>query len=136
MPNYFDDLINKINYIEKNNNSNKSILYKTLNEIANKYSVDNSIIIKFKDIHGLNNKFFKIHSKKNIKFKKNLFCVLCQDNIKSKEHKIYLDKCNHCFHKKCLNKYFKHIKINFKCPCCQTSYKSSLCNIIKSSFAI
>ena len=59
--------------------------------------------------------------------------IFCQDKIKSKEHKIYLDKCSHCFHKKCLNTHLKIIKINFKCPICKISYKKSFCDIIKKN---
>ena len=129
--NNFDELLEKINYIENNSNNNSDIIEKTLIILKNKYNVDNSLIIKFKDLHNLNKKFFTKHSKKNIKYKKDLFCSLCQDNILSKHHKIYLDKCSHCFHKKCLNKYFKFIKMNFSCPLCKVSYKDSLCNIIK-----
>ena len=65
---------------------------------------------------------------------KKIICTFCQDNIKSREHKITLDKCGHCFHKKCLNKYLKITKINFKCPICLVSYKKSFCNIIKNDY--
>jgi len=133
MENNFDYLINKINNIEINNNSNSEIIKKTLEIIVSEYKIDNSIIIKFKDLHNINQNFFNIHSKKNIKFKDNLFCIFCQDKIKSKEHKIYLDKCSHCFHKKCLNTHLKIIKINFKCPICKISYKKSFCDIIKKN---
>ena len=136
MGNDFDDLIKKINDIESNNNSDSEIIEQTITTLAKTYNIHNSIIIKFKDLHGINQKFYNKHSKKNIKTNKNanLKCVLCQDDIKSREHKICLDKCNHCFHKKCLNKYLKVIKINFKCPLCQTSYKNHFYNIIKDDY--
>jgi hypothetical protein len=130
----FDELIKKINDIEINSNSNADIVEKTIKTLAKTYNIDNSIIIKFKDLHKINQKFYDKHSKKNIKIKEKVMCVLCQENIKSREHKIHLDKCSHCFHKKCLNKYLKIIKINFKCPVCLTSYKNSFCNIIKNDY--
>ena len=40
-------------------------------------------------------------------------------------------KCNHIFHKKCLNKYLKETLINFKCPNCKKDYSNNLNEIVK-----
>ena len=132
MENNFDNLINKINEIESKNNSNTEIISQTLNELVKEYNINNSLVIKFKDLHGINQKFFNMHSTKNTKCKEDLFCVICQENIKSRQHKINLDKCNHCFHKKCLNKYLKETLLNFKCPNCKKDYSNNLNDIVKN----
>ena len=130
----FNDLINKINNIESNNFNNTDIIIETIKTIANEYNIDDSIIIKFSDLNNLNKKFFEIHTKKCIE--QNKFCVICQHHMKKREHKIKLIKCSHCFHKKCLNKYFKIKKLNFSCPICQQSYKTTICDIIKDTYQI
>lgn len=134
MTDNFEELIQKINEIERNGKNNSDIIEKTITALAKNYNIHNSIILKFKDLHKINQKFYDLHSKKNIKVNDELICTLCKDNILSKEHKICLDRCDHCFHKKCLNKYLKVIKINFKCPLCRTSYKKSFCSIIENNY--
>ena len=134
MNNNFDDLIEKINEIENNNTDSSDIIAKTIDVIAKDFNIHNSIIVKFNSFHGLNQKFYDKHSKKIDKNIKDLSCTICQSDIKSREHKIHLDQCGHYFHKKCLNRYLKITKINFKCPVCQKSYKSSFCNIIQNDY--
>jgi len=45
-------------------------------------------------------------------------CSICLTNYKIKEYKRILPKCNHCFHKKCIDKWLK--KKSF-CPICKNN---------------
>ena len=51
----------------------------------------------------------------------NASCSICFDNYKSGEYKRHLHKCNHVFHKKCIDKWLK-TTANMECPVCRTSY--------------
>jgi hypothetical protein len=111
------------NLIKRCNKSNKKIIISTIKEIIEE---DDSLNVKLLNIENINNNFFKNLSIKN---NKSSFCTICQDKIKSKEHKIKLPDCDHIFHKKCLNKYMKSCLINFSCPNCKNDYKMNLENI-------
>lgn len=111
--------------ISKSNENNKSIILKIINEINEE---DKNINIEFEKINNINKIFFKKDKTQNTK---NKFCTICQNSIKSKEHKIKLSKCDHIFHKKCLNKYLKICLLDFKCPNCNCCYNNELTNIIK-----
>lgn len=108
------------NLIKRCNKSNKSIIVNTLKQIIEE---DDKLNIKLLNIEKINNNFFK---KPVIKCKNDIFCSICQENIKKNEHKIKLPNCDHIFHKKCLNKYSKHCLINFSCPNCKNDYKNNL----------
>jgi hypothetical protein len=43
-------------------------------------------------------------------------CFICIENYKSLEYKRILPNCNHCFHKKCIDKW---IKKKASCPICR-----------------
>ena len=118
MSNYSISEIEKL--VNRCNKSNKKIIVNTIKQIIEE---DDTINIKLLNIEKINNNFFK---KPTITTSKNLFCSICQENIKSKEHKIKLSDCGHIFHKKCLNKYSKHCLINFSCPNCKCNYKKDI----------
>ena len=111
--------------IETCNKKNKNIIIKSINLIIKENNLENIKLVKMNDI---NNKFFKMNDSKSESSYN--FCSICQDNIKSREHKIKLSKCNHVFHKKCLTKYLKICKVNLQCPNCNSSYKKELVNCI------
>ena len=46
-------------------------------------------------------------------------CSCCNKSFKIGEHKRILNKCNHCFHKKCIDKFLFN---NRYCPICCTTY--------------
>ncbi len=51
----------------------------------------------------------------------NTSCTICFDNYKCGEYKRELHKCNHVFHKKCIDRWLKTTP-NMECPVCRTSY--------------
>lgn len=116
MSNYSIGEIGKL--ISRCNNDNKSIIVSTLRQIMKE---DNKINIKLMNIEKINNEFFK-----KVDTKDQCFCTICQEDIKSKEHKVQLPNCTHIFHKKCMNKYSKTCLLNFSCPNCKKDYKSNL----------
>ena len=121
MSNYSMTEIN--NLIERCNDKNKDIIVSTLRNIIEE---DNNLNIKLMNIEKINNMFFK---KMKTHDCENKFCTICQNKIKSKEHKIKLNTCGHYFHKKCLNKYLKTCLTNFSCPNCKKDYNKYLNNI-------
>tara|TARA_B110000037_G_C16966559_1_gene443229 strand:- start:196 stop:900 length:705 start_codon:yes stop_codon:yes gene_type:complete len=46
-------------------------------------------------------------------------CNICMDNYKYKQYKRILPKCNHVFHKKCIDNWLKK---NSSCPVCRTEF--------------
>ena len=126
----FEELIKKINNIEINNKQQRNIIEKTIKILAKEFKMKGNIVVKSDDI----TKIFLKNQKKKKNTQYNNYCVLCQNNIKKKEHKSYLNKCDHCFHKKCLSKYLKVTKINFKCPICLHCYKSDFYKLIENSY--
>lgn len=56
---------------------------------------------------------------------KNIDCPICYDSSKNEEfNKIFikLNKCNHIFHKECIEKYIEIKKYNIVCPYCRTDF--------------
>ena len=103
---------------------NKNVIIKSINLIIKENNLENIKLVK---MNKINNNFFKNNNTdKNYDCK---FCTICQENIQNREHKIQL-KCNHIFHRKCLNKNLKSKKLNFCCPNCNKSYKDDLYNIL------
>jgi len=46
-------------------------------------------------------------------------CVICMDELENGQASTLLSKCNHRFHKNCIDECFKR---NPQCPCCKTFY--------------
>ena len=94
----------------------KDIVFVNYNLDSNDVVVDNnilnlcSLIIKVLKKHKLN----KSGTCKKVK-NENYDCCICGDNIGTNEIAKTL-VCNHTFHKKCINKWFK---IKFTCPLCK-----------------
>ena len=108
------------------NKDNKLIIMDTIKKILIE---DESLNIKLLEMDKINKVFFKendiVNNDVNI-------CTICLEEIKKKEHKVKLKKCNHIFHKKCLNKYLKETLINFNCPNCKKDYSNNLNDIVKN----
>jgi len=113
------------NLIKMCNEQNKNSIIKSINLIIKEGNLEDNI--KLVNIENINRKFFK--ENKKITTNNINFCTICHDNINKNQHKIELHKCNHVFHKKCLNKYLKKTFLNFSCPNCKKEYKSDLTNI-------
>jgi len=64
---------------------------------------------------------YKKITKKNIKKYDNDICPICLEKYKPNEYGRTLPKCNHLFHKKCIDKWFR-INSNKFCPICYCSY--------------
>jgi len=56
-------------------------------------------------------------------------CHICMDDYKEKEFKRIIPLCNHCFHKKCIDKWLKK---KGNCPICRTLLIEKKSNIILS----
>lgn len=54
-------------------------------------------------------------------------CVICLDNFKNKERVRELP-CTHCFHKKCVDRWFKN---NSTCPMCRQNVKEMFDNTMR-----
>lgn len=54
-------------------------------------------------------------------------CSICFNHFSIGEYKRTLDKCNHTFHKKCIDKWFNKNKNNMNCPVCRTNYNRLKC---------
>jgi predicted RNA-binding Zn-ribbon protein involved in translation (DUF1610 family) len=124
MSNYTLDEITKL--VHKSNENNKSVIMDTIKQILIE---DDSLNIKLLEMEKINKVFFKendsIGNDSNV-------CTICFEEIQTREHKVKLKKCNHIFHKKCLNKYLKETLLNFKCPNCKKDYSKNLNNIVKN----
>lgn len=46
-------------------------------------------------------------------------CVICMDELENGQETVALPKCNHHFHKTCIDQCFKR---NPQCPCCKIAY--------------
>jgi hypothetical protein len=57
------------------------------------------------------------------------YCHICMDNYKEKEFKRVIPACNHCFHKKCIDKWLKK---KGNCPICRTLLLEKKSNIFIS----
>ncbi len=53
-------------------------------------------------------------------------CPICYDEFKVREYKRTLDQCSHCFHKKCIDKWFRKNQDNMNCPICRKNYNKSI----------
>lgn len=124
MSNYSLDEITKLVY--KSNDKNKSIIMDTIKQILIE---DDSLNIKLLEMNEINKVFFK--ENENNKFDLDR-CSICMEDIQKKEHKVKLKKCNHTFHKKCLNKYLNETLLKFKCPNCKKDYSKNLDNIVRN----
>lgn len=124
MSNYSLDEIKKLVY--KSNEKNKSVIINTIKQILIE---DESLNIKLLEMNEINKVFFKENENNNLDLDK---CSICMEDIQGKEHKVKLKKCNHIFHRKCLNKYLKETLLKFKCPNCKKDYSNNLDNIVKN----
>ena len=77
-------------------------------------------------------KYNKI-TNKNIKKYKNIKCSICLEAYKLTEYIRILPKCNHLFHKKCIDKWFRS-KSNKFCPICNCSYNYISNQCVNSSY--
>lgn len=50
-------------------------------------------------------------------------CGICLENYKEKEYKRVLPKCQHVFHKRCCDRWFKS-QSEMTCPVCRETYSS------------
>ena len=64
-------------------------------------------------------KYKKIHKNDKLILNKNK-CPICLEDYKINEYKEYYH-CNHCFHKKCIDKWFKDNDCK-ECPICRYNY--------------
>ena len=52
-------------------------------------------------------------------------CVICQDEIRSRQHCTIL-KCNHTFHKKCISRWLVNDCQLPTCPCCRMDVREMI----------
>jgi hypothetical protein len=100
---------------------------KTLNDLASKYSVDNDNIVYMN--RNEYNKYVFNNSGNIVNYNKkkhnDINCVICHDDFKKNNKIFQLHNCNHLFHYKCIEKWFKSLSNNFSdilsCPLCRSS---------------
>jgi hypothetical protein len=51
-------------------------------------------------------------------------CSICYEKFDTGEYKRILPKCNHFFHKKCIDKWFRNNICEMNCPLCRTNYNN------------
>jgi hypothetical protein len=64
---------------------------------------------------------YRLIKKEDKLIQNNEVCAICLNNYKTNEYKRELNKCNHIFHKKCIDKWFKNSD-NKSCPLCRINY--------------
>lgn len=67
------------------------------------------------------------YKRKLLKDKTELCCIICQNTIKPNHVIRNLPLCNHIFHKRCIDKWFKQDKKNMKCPICRKKHTRKHC---------
>jgi len=116
--NIIDELSTNPNILNITNNEDNSIQFNIEFDIFEDNINDNNIDIKsyFKNCNQINDvlgKPEKIKKKDNSIMEES--CLICMENYKVSEFKRTLPKCNHAFHKKCIDKWLKK---NCTCPVC------------------
>jgi len=114
---YEDSMVNLLQYM-----IDKSIF----NTYVTRVDEDSefSIILKTKnpslnDLLGHLSKYIKIKNDDKIVGET---CAICCEEYKVDQYKRVLDKCGHCFHKKCVDKWFRKNQGKMNCPVCRTNY--------------
>ena len=77
-------------------------------------------IIKRKKLIKQNSSYKKINKNDNL-LCSNSKCTICLDKYKEGEFKRELPKCNHIFHKKCIDPWLLHSK-KMDCPICRKKF--------------
>lgn len=119
--------INNIYEIIQNNLNNTNIQNISNNDDYVQFNIEITIIDSSNNVIENEEKKFKSYKEINEKLGKsfrikqnedilNETCFICIDNYKEKELKRILPNCNHCFHKKCIDKWLLK-KSN--CPICR-----------------
>ena len=139
------DTIELINEISNNSTNNSETVNDIILHLIDEYKTnitDDNIEIEYlycnkSTIKKINNKFFKNLGKYE-KIKKNEKklndqdkCIICSDSYKYGQFKRILPNCNHTYHKKCIDKWFKLTDNKF-CPLCKESYDNIYKNCEKS----
>ena len=96
-------------FIKKNKTYNNNFLKK------------NKLLIS-DNITDLKNKYLK--NKFNNIFKNESKCLKCSICLESTKKEIITLKCNHSFHKNCIQKWFKTDSVNLSCPLCRRKNSS------------
>jgi hypothetical protein len=101
---------------EKYDNNNQEIIDEYIDCIENIMIEDNITI----DIYGRFIEFDNVNNKSNShetlsESPDNINCVICLEEFINNEN-VFISKCNHIYHKKCIIKWFLH---NNSCPICR-----------------
>jgi hypothetical protein len=132
---YSDQIIDKIESIINDINSNNLIIYDNSSdsaihihfEIIEIIDTQNDATFQseeennyFKNCKEINNCIGKSHKIKKDDHIVNESCLICIEKYNVGEFKRYLPKCNHYFHKKCIDKWLRK---NASCPICRDKLK-------------
>jgi len=120
--------LNNLNHIpiqsnlnETNNpNSNQNVqMFFEIEFLMDPENIDEEEISYFNDCNHINEVLGKaIYIKKDDTIFQNE-CSICMDNYKYKQYKRILPDCNHTFHKKCIDSWFKK---KSSCPVCRKDF--------------
>jgi hypothetical protein len=121
--NQFDTYVVNINLDDKTPN-------KTVNDLITRFGVDNDNVI-YMSKNEYNKYVFNNCGNTSFYNKKNhddKICTICHNNFKKNNKIFQLHNCNHQFHYKCIEKWFKSLSNNFtnirSCPLCRSSTES------------
>ena len=81
-------------------------------------------IMKVLSDSGLYSRYNWMPVVKSTKNKKVNQCAICQENMK-KNQLVLMTQCNHCFHKKCISKWYGKQDFTPTCPMCRAEQNSN-----------
>jgi len=94
---------------------------------------NDEIVKYFKSCNHINDVLGKATIIKNTDAILDDYCMICMDKYKAREYKRIIPKCNHFFHKKCIDKWLKK---KATCPVCRCDLLETNGTILDSSYSI
>jgi len=138
MNNMIKDLLYDIAILENDNNNYSKKTNQIILSLIDDININTKMDI---ELYSPTKKSTKEFLKYLCKYKKinkinikNENCSICLNKYELNEYERTLPQCNHTFHKKCIDKWFR-INSNKYCPLCYCSYNHIL-NKCKNSFYV
>lgn len=112
-----EEFLNLINFMV--NNSIFNTLITAISDNSEFSIILRKKVPKLNDLLEHLGKYNKIKNNDKILGNK---CSICFEEYKVGEYKRCLENCQHIYHKKCIDKWFKRNWQNMNCPLCRTNY--------------
>ena len=107
------EINSNINILNINSEDNNFLEFDIQFEIIDNKNEYNNYFRSYNEINQKLNKPLKIKKNDNILSEQ---CFICMENYKYLQYKRILPNCNHCYHKKCIDKWLKK---KASCPICR-----------------